>query len=302
MSSHASTAYAALWMLAAIACVMVMAVSGRQLSVELGTFEILFLRSVVGLLALLGWLAARGELARIRTARLRLHIVRNVAHLGGQFGWFLAIALIPLAQVFAIEFTVPIWTLLLAMLFLGERVNRARIGAVVLGLLGVLAILRPWGQPVSLGALAMLGGAVCYALAYVLTKRLVATEAPITIVFYMTCVQFPLALVPALLDWHWPSPVMWFWVLAVGLPAVVSHYCIARAMQHADAMVVVPMEFLRLPLIAVVGALFYAEPLDPLVFVGGALMVLGNVLNLGFAPAAGPQAPVRSARHSRARR
>src|SRR5690606_33585337 len=123
-------------------------------STEIGTFQILFLRSMVGAVALVVLLAGRGGLARVRTARAGLHALRNLAHFGGQYGWFLGIALIPLAQVFAIEFTMPIWTLLLAMLFLGERASLARIGAVALGVAGVLLILRPGGEPISLGAIA----------------------------------------------------------------------------------------------------------------------------------------------------
>lgn len=280
MPASPSLAGAALWMLGALACFAAMAVGGRELSAELGTFQILFLRSVVGVLALLVVLAGSGGVGQVRTRRAGLHALRNLAHFGGQYGWFLGIALIPLAQVFAIEFTVPIWTLLLAMLFLGERASFARVGAVALGIVGVLLILRPGGEPISLGALAVLGGAFGYATAYVLTKRLVATEAPIAIVFYMTVMQLPLGLVPALLDWHWPSAAMWPWVVVVGLTALGAHYCISRAMMLADAMVVVPMDFLRLPLIAVVGAIFYAEPLDPWVFAGAALMVAGNLLNL----------------------
>ncbi len=280
MPASPSIAGAALWMLGALACFAAMAIGGRELSAELGTFQILFLRSVVGVAALVVVLAGSGGLARVRTRRAGLHALRNLAHFGGQYGWFLGIALIPLAQVFAIEFTVPIWTLLLAMLFLGERASLSRVGAVTLGIAGVLLILRPGGEPISLGALAVLGGAFGYALAYVLTKRLVATEAPITIVFYMTVMQLPLGLAPALLDWHWPSVAMWPWIVVVGLTALGAHYCISRAMVLADAMVVVPMDFLRLPLIAVVGAIFYAEPLDPWVFAGAALMVAGNLLNL----------------------
>lgn len=286
MPAAPSIAGAALWMLGALACFAAMAIGGRELAAELGTFQILFLRSVVGVLALAALLAGRGGLAEVRTRRAGLHLLRNLAHFGGQYGWFLGIALIPLAQVFAIEFTAPIWTVLLAMLFLGERASPARVGAVALGIAGVLLILRPGGEAVSPGALAVLGGAFCYALSYVLTKRLVATESPIAIVFYMTVMQLPLGLVPALFDWHWPSAAMWPWVVVVGLTALGAHYCISRAMALADAMVVVPMDFLRLPLIAMVGAVFYAEPLDPWLFVGAALMVAGNLLNLRAARAA----------------
>src|SRR5690606_1180804 len=166
-----SIAGAALWMLGALACFAAMAIGGRELSAELGTFQILFLRSVVGVLALLVLLAGSGGLAQVRTRRVGLHGLRNLAHFGGQYGWFLGISLIPLAQVFAIEFTMPIWTLVLAMLFLGERASVARVGAVALGIAGVLLILRPGGEPISAGAPAVLGGALGHAVARVPATR-----------------------------------------------------------------------------------------------------------------------------------
>lgn len=269
---------AAAWMAGALFSFMAMAIAGRQLSADLTTFQILFFRSAIGLIVVVG-LLLRGS-RRFASNRLGLHLLRNVAHFGGQYGWFYGLAFIPLAQVFAIEFTVPIWTALMAVPFLGERLSRPRMAAVGLGVIGLLLILRPGLDAVHPAALAVLGGAVLFAISNIATKKLAASEAPLTILFYMTFVQLVLSLFPAISDWILPAAWMWPWLLVVGLSALSAHYCMASAFALADATVVVPMDFLRLPLIALVGAIFYGEPLEWLVLVGGALMLFGNWINI----------------------
>ncbi|HMQ32227.1 MAG TPA: DMT family transporter [Chloroflexaceae bacterium] len=272
-------ATAAAWMAGALLSFMAMAVGGRELAGELSTFQILFFRSLVGL-AVIGLLLWRAGWRLARTARLGLHLVRNLAHFGGQFGWFLGLGYIPLAEVFAIEFTTPIWTAIWAALLLRERLTGPRLAAIALGVAGLLLILRPGLQSVHPAALAVLAGAVGYALSHTLTRRLALADAPLTILFFMTVIQLPLGLIPSLPSWRWPAAELWPWLVVVGLTALSAHYCMARALALADATVVVPLDFLRLPLIAVVGALFYGEPLAPLVLAGAALMLLGNWVNL----------------------
>jgi drug/metabolite transporter (DMT)-like permease len=209
-----------------------------------------------------------------------VHVWRNVSHYAGQFGWFFALGVIPLAEVFAIEFTTPIWTAMLASFLLGERVNRLRAVAMATGFVGVLVILRPGLAVVSIGALAVLGAAVAYAVAYVMTKKLSATESPLSILFYMTAIQLPLGLAAALFDWRWPSAWAWPWVAVVAVTALLAHYCITRAFRLADATVVVPLDFLRLPLIAVLGWLLYAEPVNGWVLLGALIVFAGVWLNV----------------------
>jgi drug/metabolite transporter (DMT)-like permease len=269
----------AAWMSGAVLSFLAMALAGRELSASLGTFQILFFRSLIGLVVI-GVLAWHAGWARLRTAHPALHIGRNLAHFGGQFGWFFAIAAIPLAEVFAIEFTIPLWTALLAVLFLGERLTARRMAAIAVGLAGVLLILRPGAGLMHPAAFAALAGAVAYAVSYVLTKRLTPTEAPLAILFYMTVVQLPLGLVGALLQWRelaWPMAP---WLLVVGLGALTAHYCIARAFALADIAVVIPVDFVRLPLVALIGYAFYGERLDALAVAGMVLIVGANLINL----------------------
>lgn len=270
---------AALWMMGALLSFTAMAVGARELSSELNTFQILFFRSLIGL-PVVALLIVRAGSPQFMTRRLWLHCVRNAAHYLGQFGWFYGIAYIPLAVVFAIEFTVPVWTAIFAALLLGERITRPRMLAVVLGIVGTLLILRPGASAVHPAALAVLIGAVAFSFSYVLTKKLAATETALTILFYMTLVQLPLGFAPSLVDWVTPSVPLWPWLLVVGVTALTAHYCLVRAFALADATVVVPMDFLRLPLIALVGFLFYGEQISWLVVAGAAAIFAGNLINI----------------------
>jgi drug/metabolite transporter (DMT)-like permease len=164
--------------------------------------------------------------------------------------------------------------------------SRMRVAAVAAGFLGILVILRPGLAVVSIGALAVLGAAIAYAFSYVMTKKLSGTETPLSILFYMTAIQLPLGLAAASFDWVWPSPWAWPWLAVVAITALSAHYCIARAFRLADATVVVPLDFVRLPLIAVLGALLYAEPINGWVFAGAALVFAGVWLNVRSAQAA----------------
>jgi drug/metabolite transporter (DMT)-like permease len=282
---HSPAVRAALWMLGAVVSLSTMAISGRELSAELNTFQILFFRSLVGL-AVISTLLQRAGWHQVKTRIFGVHVLRNVSHYAGQFGWFFALGVIPLSEVFAIEFTTPIWTAILATLLLGERMSRMRVAAVAAGFLGILVILRPGLAVVSIGALAVLGAAIAYAFSYVMTKKLSGTETPLSILFYMTAIQLPLGLAAASFDWVWPSSWAWPWLAVVAVTALSAHYCIARAFRLADATVVVPLDFVRLPLIAVLGWLLYAEPINAWVFTGAALVFAGVWLNVRSAQAA----------------
>lgn len=270
---------ATIWMAGTLISFMALAIGGRELSAHLNTFQILFFRAVIGLIAVaplmsrIGWRKARSPL-------FGTHVIRNMAHFAGQFGWFYGLAYIPLAEVFAIEFTVPIWTAILAVPLLREPLTRSRILAVALGFTGMLVILRPGWSVVQPAALAVLAGAVCFGLSHSLTRKLALVDSPVVILLYMALLQLPLGLFLSLPDWRTPPPSAYPWLLVVGLTAMSAHYCMARALALADATVVVPMDFLRLPLIALVGFLFYDEALDMFVLTGAVVMLAGNIVNI----------------------
>ncbi|MBD3764194.1 MAG: DMT family transporter [Rhodobacterales bacterium] len=273
---------AALWMTGSVASFTAMAVAGRSVAAELDTFELMLWRSLIGLGLILALGCAAGRLGRIRANRLRTHLVRNVFHFGGQNLWFWSLTAIPLAQVFALEFTSPLWVILLGPWLLAEPITRARALAAALGFLGILIVARPDFGALNPGVLAAAASAIGFAGSTIFTKRLTRHEAAISILFWLTVMQAGFGLATAGWDGDiaWPSAAAWPWVALIGVAGLVAHACLTTALTLAPAAVVVPVDFARLPLIAVVGMLVYAEPIKTAVALGGALILLGNWLNL----------------------
>ena len=264
-----------LWMTGALLSFTTMAIAARELIDTMGTFEVLFFRSLISLVIVLAILPRYG-IAALRTRRLGLHVVRNLFHFCGQFAWVYSIAFLPLATVFAIEFTMPVWTTVLAMALLGEQLNRGRVVMLIMGIAGILIILRPGFAFIHHASLVMLGGSLGFAATMIATKRLSATESPLVVLFYMSVIQLPLGLIPALSDWVMPTLADLPWISGVGIAGYTAHYCLTRAFRLADATLVVPLDFLRLPLIALVGALFYNESIEIATMLGAVVIFAGS--------------------------
>jgi drug/metabolite transporter (DMT)-like permease len=277
-----------------LALMLLMLVAGRTVLAQLSVFEVLEIRSLLGLLLIAPMVWRHGGLMAMRTQRPWHHVGRNVAHYSGQCLWFLALTMIPIAQVISIEFTMPIWTVLLAAWLLGERITWRKCLAVVLGLIGVVVIVRPGVAADNSGQLLMLVAALFFAIAIVMMKSLTRTESSVAIIFWMLVVQSVLGLGPALATWRWPAASLWPWLVVVAFCGTYSHYCMTRAMRHADATIVVPMDFLRVPLSAAVGWMVYGERLDIYTVVGAGVILLANLLNLSR-PATAAPAPLATA-------
>ncbi len=270
-------------MVGALLSFSVMAVSIRALAkAGLSIFEILAIRSGVALLVLLALLAVRPDLrVHARPRRMKLNLVRNTIHYASQFAWALSITMLPLAMVFALEFTMPGWTVLLAVWLLHERITPSRIGVIVFGLIGVLVILRPGIASFDPAVFLVLAAAFGYAITMITTKQLTMTETTLGIVFWMAVIQFPLSLLGS-------DPMVFFHLEArhilpafgVGIAGLTSHYCLSNAFRAGDATLVVPLDFMRIPLIAVVGWAFYGERLDIFVLLGALIIVAGVLWNL----------------------
>ncbi len=270
---------ASIWMVGALFSLSGMAISGRELSLELNAFQIAFIRSLFCIVVLIPLLTVIG-FDKVKTLRPRLHLIRNIIHFGGQTGWFYGVALLPLAEVFAIEFTAPIWTAILATIILRERLTRYRSIAILLGFIGILIILRPGIQVIDPAALVVLFATFCFASTYVFTRHMSSSETPLTIIFYMNLVQLPMGFFPSIPNWTIPSMSLWPWVLLLGVCGLASHFCFAHAFKHADATVVTPLDFMRLPLITIIGLTMYGESWDFLILLGGVVIFSGTLLNL----------------------
>jgi drug/metabolite transporter (DMT)-like permease len=285
-------ALAALWMLGAIAAFTAMAVATRQINGAHDTFEILAYRSVVGFLLVLGGAAVLGQLGRIRADRLGSHALRNIFHFTGQSLWFWAITMIPLAQVFALEFTSPIWVILLSPLVLGERLTQRKLLSAALGFAGVWVVAHPDFSAIDPGVLAAIGAAFFFAATTLMTKALTKGEAVVGILFWLTLMQAGFGFAAVLADGKISLPTLSTlpWLVLIGFAGVGAHLCLTTALSLAPASNVVPVDFARLPLIAAIGAVFYAEPVEITLFLGACLIFLGIWVNLSSASSR-PQAP-----------
>jgi drug/metabolite transporter (DMT)-like permease len=272
-----------LWMVGALLSFSVMAVSIRELSrAGLSIFEILAIRSGVALFVLLALLAVRKDLrVHALPRRMGLTLFRNTVHYASQYSWALSLTMLPLATVFALEFTMPAWTAVLAVWFLHERMTPSRLGVVILGLIGVLAILRPGIASFNPAAILVLLAAFGYAITMITTKQLTKTETTFGIVFWMAVIQLPLSLIgsdPTVFLRFEPRHILP--AIGVGVAGLTSHYCLSNAFRSGDATLVVPLDFMRIPLIAVVGWAFYGERLDVFVLLGAVIIVSGVLWNL----------------------
>lgn len=282
MESRRDLLLTALWMAAAITSFSMMAVAGRAVSFEHDTFEILFYRSLVSLAVVLVVGSLTGAIRQVSTRNLGLHLLRNTCHFVGQNLWFYALALIPLAQVIALEFTSPIWVALLAPLVLGERLTWMRGLAAIVGFAGVLVVVRPEIGGISPPMIAAAASAIGFAGSALFTRRLTRTTTITCIMFWLTLMQAIMGFACAGIDGDITLPAASSvpWLVAIGVTGLTAHFCLSTALSLAPAAIVMPMDFLRLPVLALIGMLFYAEPLDLAVVLGACLIFAANWLNL----------------------
>jgi drug/metabolite transporter (DMT)-like permease len=259
-----------------------MAIAGRAVSDTLDTFEIMLYRSIIGFLIVINAAWIFGTYREINFKYLHLHILRNIFHFIGQNLWFFALPLIPLTQLFALEFTAPIWVVLLAALFLGEQLTRIKILIAGLGFLGVLIVARPEFIALNLGVLAGALSAIGFAGAAILTRKLTIKNSLTKILFYLTGLQIIFGFICAGYDFSIsiPSTETFPWLVLIGIAGLTAHFCLTKSLTLAPASIVMPIDFVRLPLIAIIGMLFYGEFVDIYVFLGAILILIANYLNL----------------------
>ena len=266
----------ALWMCAAAAAFALMINLVRYLTTGLDPLEVVFLRSAFGLLAMLPWLARRG-LSVLRTQRIGLHILRATIGIVAMVGWFTVLSLMPLAEATALSFTAPIFSSILAVVLLGEVMRVRRWSAIGIGFLGALIILRPGVEALEPVALLAIGTAAVWASSTVLIKLMTRTESAGAITTYLVLFTAPLSLIPALFVWQTPSLEQLGFAVLLGAAGTTGHLCMTRALAAAEATVVIPFDYLRLPLVALIAYLAFGEVPDIWVWIGGGVIAASSV-------------------------
>ena len=277
-----STLRAALWMIGAITAFSSMAVAGRQMSGHLDTFEIMFYRSLVGILIMVTVVLVTGKRGEIKTDRLPLHFIRNISHFTGQNLWFFAVGLIPLAQVFAMEFTAPIWVIILSPLILKEKLRPIGVVSGILGFIGILVVTRPSPETLEWPLIAAGLAAIGFAFSAIFTRKLTRDQSTVCILFWLSIMQAVFGLLCAGYDFdiHVPDMATLPYVVLVGCAGLFAHFCLTTALSLAPASIVMPIDFARLPLIAVVGMVLFGEAIDVYVLIGAAIIFFANWLNI----------------------
>ena len=281
-NSFSTTIQAAIWMTGTIVSFSAMAVSGREISFELDTFEIMMYRSIIGLIIVLLLAKLFKTHGEISTQNLSLHFYRNLSHFTGQNLWFYALTLIPFAQLFAFEFSVPLWVMLAAPFLLGERLTNIRIISILVGFIGILIVTRPWLAGLAPGIIPAALCAIGFACSVIFTKQLTQKVSITCILFWLTSMQLLMAIICAGYDGDisLPSSSNFIWIIIIGIGGLLAHFCITKALQLAPATVVTPIDFCRLPVIAAVGYMFYNEALDIFIIGGAIIIFIANYINI----------------------
>lgn len=272
----APTTRAALWVAFGGICATAMNILIRKAAEELHPFEVTFFRCLFGLLVLVPWLLRVG-IGSLRTTKAWFYTLRAAVSLVSMLSWFYGITLVPLATATALNFTGPLFATAGAALILGETVRARRWVGVSVGFLGVLVIIRPGMGALDPNLLFILVSAATMGMGVVTVKFLSRSESATAIVTYMVLYSAPLALVPALFVWRWPSLATLGWLVALGVLGTAAHFAVARAYGAADASACAPFEFLRMPFTAVLAYLVFGEVTDLWTWAGAAVIAGSSI-------------------------
>ncbi|MBC8337607.1 MAG: DMT family transporter [Alphaproteobacteria bacterium] len=260
-----------MWMLVCGVFMSGMHASIRHVSAEVHPFEIAFFRLLFGLLPLAPWFIKLGW-SPLKTNRLGLLTLRGALNVLCMLAFFYSLSITPLAEVTALVFTAPIFATILAMLVFGERAGVLRWGAIVVGFLGAMVVVRPGFQEIGQGQILALFAAVVWGVCMVLIKSLGRTETSLTITVYMSLVMAPLSLIPALWVWQWPTVEQFAWLAMIGILGGIGQMAMAEALKVGETHVVMPIDFTRLIWISVIAYLAFAEVPGLYTWIGGAMI------------------------------
>jgi drug/metabolite transporter (DMT)-like permease len=239
----------------------------RHLSESINAFEQTLFRQSMGMLIMLPFVLRAGS-AGFKTHQLKTNLIRNFAGYFGISLSFFSVTLIPISEAVALQNTLPLFTIVFAYILLRERPSVHRWLALAIGTVGALIILRPGFIDLSLGMIVALCAAASFGVSDTLCRKLSQTDDINSIVFYSFAIQIPLAMPLALVNWVTPSITEWSWLVALGLVSFVAQYSLSKAFILAEASVVSPVLFLRLPMAAVIGYVFFGQTTDFWTWVG----------------------------------
>lgn len=266
----------AAWMVLAMAGFAATIGMIRHVTASVDPFVVVFFRNLFGLAFMVPWLIRVGA-AGLRTGRLGLHMTRATIGLIAMLLWYSGLAHVPIAEAVALNFTAPLFTTVLAIPFLGEKVGIRRWSATVVGFLGVLVVLRPGAEAVSSASLLILLASLFMAEVGICIKKLSSTESNETIVTYMVLILTPISLIPALFVWEWPDWASLGWMAGIGGISTMSQMCLARAFRSTEASALMPFDYTRLPFVALIGFVAFGEVPDMWTWIGAGIIAAAGI-------------------------
>jgi len=269
------------WMLGFIFNITIMAITIRELSFKYSSFEIQNFRNIFSIFILLIIYMLNND-AQIKTFQIQTNIIRNIFHFIGQSTWTWGLTVLPLAVVFSIEFTMPIWAAIISIIIFREKITLNKIFFIILGLIGTWIILMPDTKHFGLYNLIVLFSAITYAIAHNFTKKLTNTDSIFSILFFMSVIQLPFSLIGSLIlgsiqyDIIREAPL----ILLLTITSLLAHYSLSNALKNSEASIVLPIDYLRLPLILFIGWYYYGEVISSSTLIGSLLIIFGVIVFL----------------------
>ena len=273
------------WMLGFILNITIMAISIRELSFKYSSFEIQNFRNIFSIIIILSLYILNNKV-QIKTFQVKTNLIRNAFHFIGQSAWTWGLTVLPLAVVFSIEFTMPIWAAIIALIIFKEKITLNKIFFLIIGITGTWIILMPDTKYLGLYNLIVLSSAITYAIAHNFTKKLTNTDSILSILFFMSVIQLPFSLFGSIIfgDLHYniikEAPL----IILLTITSLLAHYSLSSALKNSEASIVLPIDYIRLPLILFIGWYYYGEVVSSSTLVGSGLIIFGVIvfLNKGY--------------------
>ncbi|HIG09780.1 MAG TPA: DMT family transporter [Alphaproteobacteria bacterium] len=270
-----------IWMLGFILNITITAICIRELSFKYSSFEIQNFRNIFSIIIILIFFKAKNNV-HLTTFQLKNNFIRNIFHFIGQSAWTWGLTVLPLAVVFSLEFTMPIWAAIIAIIIFKEKITLNKILFLILGLLGTWIILLPDTKYIGIYNIIVLFSAITYAIAHNFTKKLTGTDSIISILFYMAIIQLPFSLIGSFIvdDLHYKIAKEMPLIILLTITSLLAHYCLSSALKNSEASVVLPIDYIRLPLIIFIGWYYYDEIISSNVFIGSVFIIFGVIVFL----------------------
>ncbi len=270
-----------LWMLGTVVCFCLMGISIRQLSYNYSSFEIQNFRNIFCIIIIL-MLVFLNKNTSIATNQIKNNFIRNFFHFIGQSSWTYGITVLPLATVFSIEFTMPIWATIIAILIFKDKLTFSKLVLLILGLTGTWIILVPDINEINNNCLIVLLSAIAYAFAHNYTKILTETDSTLSILFWMSLIQLPFTIIGSLIigEISYNISEHIIFILLLAFTSLGAHLCLTNALRNSQPSIVLPIDYLRLPIIYIIGWFLYNESLSANIIIGSLLIVTGTYITI----------------------